>query len=165
MCRIILSLFVGQLYDSCSCHGTRYPYTPTSIMELWVGGRLRRDFRLKAVFTSLNEAFVPISRSRFKQCQIPPLRTFTSVLRFCINFCVIFGRFVNEILFSKDRLNSGKYKMLKIWWILKIEIWSEELIDRHQTVPYKPGILFRGVNCLVVSPTHFNLKNSLLKLL
>ena len=34
--------------------------------------------------------------------------------------------------------------MLKIWWIWKIEIWSEELIDWHETVPYKTGALFRG---------------------
>ena len=41
--------------------------------------------------------------------------------------------------------------MLKIWWICKIEIWSEELVDGHQTVPYQPGAL-----CLVVFLTHFN---------
>ena len=59
----------------------------------------------EAVFTSLNVAFVPISRSRFKQRQIPPLRTFINVLRFCVNFWMIFGHFVNEIFFPKDRLN------------------------------------------------------------
>ena len=63
-------------------------------------------FHLKAVFTSLNLAFVPISRSRFKQHQIPTLRTFTNVLPFGVNFGVIFGHFVNEMFFfSKDRLN------------------------------------------------------------
>ena len=31
--------------------------------------------------------------------------------------------------------------MLKIWWILKIVIWSEELVDGHQTVSYQPGAL------------------------
>ena len=46
-----------------------------------------------------------------------------------------------------------------------LEIWSEELIEGHQIVLYKPGALFRGVNCLVVFPAHFNLNNSLLKLL
>ena len=25
---------------------------------------------------------------------------------------------------------------------LEIEIWSEELVDGHQTVPYQPGALF-----------------------
>ena len=34
--------------------------------------------------------------------------------------------------------------MLKIWWIWKIEIWREELIDGHQTVLYEPEALFRG---------------------
>ena len=34
--------------------------------------------------------------------------------------------------------------MLKIWWILKVEIWSEELVDGHQTVPYQPGAFFLG---------------------
>ena len=89
----------------------------------------KAGFHLKAVFMSFNVAFVPISRSRFKQCQIAPLRTFTNVLRFCVNFGMIFGHSVNEIFFSKDRLNWGKYEVLKIWWIWKIEFWSEELID------------------------------------
>ena len=44
---------------------------------------LKAGFHSQAVFTSLNVAFVPISRSRFKQRQIPPLRTFTNVLWFC----------------------------------------------------------------------------------
>ena len=34
--------------------------------------------------------------------------------------------------------------MLKIWWIWKIEIWSEELVDEYQTVPYQPGALIWG---------------------
>ena len=34
--------------------------------------------------------------------------------------------------------------MLQIWGIWKIEIWSEELIDGHETVPYQPGALFWG---------------------
>ena len=43
-------------------------------------------------------------------------------------------------------------------------------VDGHQTVPYQPGALLflegRGVvNCLIVFPTHYNLNNSLLKLL
>ena len=65
----------------------------------------KAGFHLKAVFMSFNVAFVPISRSRFKQWQIAPLRTFTNVLRFCVNFWMIFGHSVNEIFFSKDRLN------------------------------------------------------------
>ena len=58
-----------------------------------------------------------------------------------------------DIFFWKDGLNWGKYEMLKIWWIWKIGIWSEELVDGHQKVPYQPGALFWGVNCLVVFPT------------
>ena len=42
--------------------------------------------------------------------------------------------------------------MLKIWWIWKIEIWSEELVDGYQTVPYEPGLFLEGVYCLVVFP-------------
>ena len=34
--------------------------------------------------------------------------------------------------------------MSKIWWIWKIEIWSEELIDGYQTVLYQPGALYWG---------------------
>ena len=62
---------------------------------------LKAGFHLKAVFMTFNVAFVPISRSRFKQCQIAPLRTFTNVLRFCVNFWMIFGHSVNEIFFLK----------------------------------------------------------------
>ena len=49
--------------------------------------------------------------------------------------------------------------MFKIWWMIwKIEIWSEELVDGHQTpqtVPYQPRVLFWGVNCMEVFATHF----------
>ena len=62
---------------------------------------LKAGFHLKAVFMSFNVAFVPISRSRFKRCQIAPLRTFTNVLRFCVNFWMIFGHSVNESFFSQ----------------------------------------------------------------
>ena len=70
-------------------------------LEFSVNDRFKAGFHLKAVFTSLNVAFVPISHSRFKQRQIPPLRTFINVLRFCVNFWVISGHFVNEIFFLK----------------------------------------------------------------
>ena len=68
------------------------------------GAAVKVGFHLKAVFTSLNMAFVPISRSRFKQRQFPPLRTLRNVLRFCVNFWVTFGHFGKEIFFLKDRL-------------------------------------------------------------
>ena len=34
--------------------------------------------------------------------------------------------------------------MLKTWWTWKIEIWSEELVDGYQTVPYQPEALMSG---------------------
>ena len=77
-------------------------------------GAVKVGFHLKAVLTSFNMAFVPISRSRFKQRQFPPLRTLRSVLQFCVNFWVTLGHFGKEIFFLKDRLNRGKYEMLKI---------------------------------------------------
>ena len=116
---------------------------------------------MKAVLTFLNMAFLPISRSRFKQRWILMLILATTVKRFCVNFGVIFGHIWKVIFFSKDRLNWGKYEMLKFWWISKIEFWSEELVDGHQR-----GVLSLagggGVNCLVVFPTHFNPNNSIL---
>ena len=71
------------------------------MLENFCANVLKAGFHQKAVFTSLNLAFVPISRSRFKQRQIPSLRTFTNVLRFCVNFWAIFEHFVNEIFFLK----------------------------------------------------------------
>ena len=47
-----------------------------------------------------------------------------------------FWAFWEREIFSKDRLNRGKYETMKIWWIWKIEIWSEELVDGYQTVPF-----------------------------
>ena len=57
--------------------------------------------------------------------------------------------------FLKGTLNWGKYEMLKIRWIWKIEIWSEELIDGHKTVPYEPGALFRGGQLSGIVPNPF----------
>ena len=42
-----------------------------------------------------------------------------------------------DIFFLIGWLNWRKYEMMKIWWIWKIEIWSEEFVDGHQTVPYQ----------------------------
>ena len=61
---------------------------------------------MKAVLTSLNTAFLPISRSRFKQRKISMLISLSTVWQFCVNFWVIFGHFGKEIFFfKKDRLN------------------------------------------------------------
>ena len=99
--------------------GDRYLDMQHSINRIFatVGGSkgaVKVGFHLKAVLTSFNMAFVPISRSRFKQRQFPPLRTLRNVLRFCVNFWVTLGHFGKEIFFLKDRLNRGKYEMLKI---------------------------------------------------
>ena len=56
---------------------------------------------VKAVLTSLNTAFLPISRSRFKRHKISLLMSLTTVWRFCVNFWVIFGHFGKEIFFSQ----------------------------------------------------------------
>ena len=45
--------------------------------------------------------------------------------------------------------------MLKIWLIWKTEIWSEELVDGHQTVPFQPGALFWGVQLSGSIPNEF----------
>ena len=55
--------------------------------------------------------------------------TLTNVLRVCENFWMIFGHFWKKLFFLKDMLNCGKYETMKIWWIWKIEIWIEELVD------------------------------------
>ena len=70
-----------------------------------------------------------------------------------------------DIFFSKNRFNWGKYKMLKIWCVWKIEIRGDELVDRYQTVPFNLGLSFGAVKCLVVFPTRFNPNNSLLMIL
>ena len=56
---------------------------------------------MNAVLTSLNTASAPISRSRFKQRQVPLLISLITVWRF-FTFLDILGR---DIFFSKERLN------------------------------------------------------------
>ena len=130
----IRSLIISSpAHDLLKKRSAQHTYEGIAFFLLFWTLQVKAGFHLKAVFTSLNMAFVPISRSRFKQHQISPLGTFTiHVLRFCVNFWVIFGHFLNAI-FSQG-----------IWWIWKIEIWSEELVDGYQTVPYEPEALFRG---------------------
>ena len=47
---------------------------------------LKAGLTLKAVLTSVNTAFLPRSRSPFKQRQIPMPISLTTVWRFCVNF-------------------------------------------------------------------------------
>ena len=63
--------------------------------------RVKAGVNVKAVFTSLNTAFLPISRSRFKRRQIPMLFTLSTIWRFCVNFWVIFRCFGKERFFLK----------------------------------------------------------------
>ena len=56
---------------------------------------------MKAVFTSLNTAFLPISRSRFKRRQIPMLITLSTIWQFCVNFLGDFKVFWERDIFSQ----------------------------------------------------------------
>ena len=47
---------------------------------------VKAGVNVKAVITSLNTAFLPISRSRFKRRQIPMLKTLSTIWQFCVNF-------------------------------------------------------------------------------
>ena len=62
---------------------------------------IKAGVNVKAVFTSLNTAFLPISRSRFKRRQIPMLKTLSTIWQFCVNFWVIFRCFGKERFFLK----------------------------------------------------------------
>ena len=87
-----VSVKVVDIYLAASRLGKYAPlFTSTSVKN--------RSAR-RTYVTSLNVAFVPISRSRLKQPPIPSLRTFTNVMRFSVNFWVIFGHFLNEIFFK-----------------------------------------------------------------
>ena len=94
---------------------------------------------LMVVINVFSIVFLPISLSRFQQ-RLSHWSLFGS-----LNFWEIFGHLIlgKRYFFSwKDSLNWGKYVMLKIWRIWKIEIWIEELVDGHHTVPYQPGSVF-----------------------
>ena len=62
---------------------------------------IKAGVNVKAVFTSLNTAFLPISRSRFKRRQIPSLITLSTIWQFCVNFWEIFRCFGKERYFLK----------------------------------------------------------------
>ena len=62
---------------------------------------VKAGVNVKAVFTSLNTVFLPISRSRFKRRQIPMLITLSTIWQFCVNIWVIFRCFGKERFFLK----------------------------------------------------------------
>ena len=62
---------------------------------------IKAGVNVKAVFTSPNTAFLPISRSRFKRRQIPMLITLSTIWQFCVNFWVIFRLFWEGEIFSQ----------------------------------------------------------------
>ena len=71
------------------------------IVKSWNMPLFKAGVHVKAVFTSLNTAFLPISRSRFKRRQIPMLITLSTIWQFCVNFWVIFRCFGKERFFLK----------------------------------------------------------------
>ena len=56
---------------------------------------------MSAVLTSFNTAFLPISRSHFKQREISMLISLTTVRQFCVNFTGIFWNFLERDIFSQ----------------------------------------------------------------
>ena len=96
---INLHLWVFQKAHSCKLipNWTRnrvITYTKqTSLCVPSKNGIQKAEFSLKAVLTSLNKALVPISRSRFKQRQFSPFRTFNQCFAVCVYFWVIFGHY------------------------------------------------------------------------
>ena len=95
------------------CHILLYPpWQPGPLSSFMISSRttsiskdgnplLKAGVNVKAVFTSLNTAFLPISRSRFKRRQIPMLITLSTIWQFCVNFWVIFRCFGKERFFLK----------------------------------------------------------------
>ena len=57
--------------------------------------------------------FLPISRSRFKQCQIRLFKTITNVLQFSVKFWVIFGHFGKGGSYLKGLVKLRKMKCLR----------------------------------------------------
>ena len=70
-------------------------------LEFSENHRLKAGVNVKAVFTSLNTAFLLLYRSRFKRRQIPMLITLSTIWQFCVNFWVIFRCFGKERFFLK----------------------------------------------------------------
>ena len=125
-----------------------------------VNCRLKAGVHVKAVWASLNTAFLPIiSRSRF-QATINLYAYYHNryhrlavLCKFSGDFWTLWERDI--FFFSKDRF---KYRRFDGFWKLK-------LIGGYQTVHTNLGLSFGVVNCVVVFPTYFNPNNSLLIIL
>ena len=93
----------------------------------------RRGYTWRLFWRRLIRPFCHISVT-IQATPNPSAYSINHCLAVCVNFWVIFGHFGKEIFFS-ERLNWGKYEMLKIWWIWKTEIWSEDLVHGHLNIP------------------------------
>ena len=84
-----------------SCLRALLCYKNATYKGLYGNCTVKAGVNVKAVFTSLNTAFLPISRSRFKRRQIPSLITLSTIWQFCVNFWVIFRCFGKGRYFLK----------------------------------------------------------------
>ena len=84
---------------------------------------LRRGYKWRLFWRRLTWPFFDISVT---------FRATSNPSAYFINHCLaILSKFLGDFFFWKDGLNWGKYEMLKIWWIWKIQIWSEEWLDLY----------------------------------
>ena len=146
---------------------------------------------MKAVLTSLNRAFLPIYRSRFNFPTLN-LSAYSHIHNHCLAvLCKFLGNFrtfwettsfpgslilppgnevvwERDIFFSKNRLNWGKYEIWNIKDLMDLKNWNFKwrISRRIPNIPLPTwGPHLAVINCLVVFPTHFNPKNSLLIIL
>ena len=77
---------------------------------------------MTAVLTSINTAFLPISRSCFGQRLISLLIPITTVWQFCVNVWVIFGHFGKEVFFSQRSVKLRKIPNIKD--LMDLENWN-----------------------------------------
>ena len=66
-----------------------------------------------------------MSRSRFKQLKIPPLITRSYVVRYFVNFLVIFGYIWEEIIFLKGLVKFRKLGNIED--LMKVYNWNLKL--------------------------------------
>ena len=98
-CSVVVNLHPASVLSSCY---SWYQFTWNCLqLEFSENHWFKAGVNVKAVFTSLNTAFLPISRSRFKRRQIPMLITLSTIWQFCVNFWVIFRCFGKERFFLK----------------------------------------------------------------